>query len=231
MNISPSPEPTRTRFPPAEARIPRERFGRAALKLAFELVVIFVGVYAASAFSEYQERQAAAERRHQIRLALIREIEGITDNTRRAARNVGQGVAFYDSAIAAGGRPPLQPMLEPVRVEAHMWNATLQSDGLDLLDVPTVYRLSQFYNALNAGFEQLGQLRHLSETILLPNLDRGPSEFYDPVTNKLRLKYVWYLSGMRNLQKEAEQITVLGDSLAADLKRTDAAGKSQTHTP
>jgi hypothetical protein len=36
---------------------------------------------------------------------------------------------------------------------------------------------------------------------------------------------------MRNLQKEAEQITVLGDSLAADLKRTDAAGKSQTHTP
>ena len=62
----------------------RERMWRAALRLAFELVVVFVGVYAASAVAQYQERQAADEWRHQIRVALIREIESITRNTRRA---------------------------------------------------------------------------------------------------------------------------------------------------
>ena len=40
-----------------------------------------------------------------------------------------------------------------MRVQTHMWEATLQSGALDLSDVPTVYRLSQFYNELNAGFD------------------------------------------------------------------------------
>ena len=209
---------------PIPVVLPRERIGRGALRLAFELLVIFAGVYAASMVGQYQERRAAAERRHQIRLALTREIESITTRTRRAEGNVGKAVAYYDSAIAAGAMPPLQPMLEPVRVEAHMWNATLESGGLELLDVPTVYRLSQFYNELNAGFEQLAQLRQLSESMILPGLDRGTAEFYDPATKKLRPKYGWYLTGLRNLQRQAGRITAEGDTLVAVLRRADGRG-------
>jgi hypothetical protein len=214
------------RFPVSIA-IPRERFTRTALRLAFELVVIFFGVYAASSVAKYEERRATVERRHQIRLALMREIEGITMNTRRVARTLGVVTAGYDSAIAAGGTPPLQPVIDPVRVEAHMWEATLQSGGLDLLDVPTVYRLSEFYNNLNGGFEQLAQLRSLSESLLLPNLDRGPEEFYAPGGKGHRPKYQWYLSGMRQLRARAEHITAQGDSLLADLRRGDAGGRAR----
>lgn len=70
-----------------------------------------------------------------------------------------------------------------------MWNGTLDSDGMELLDIPTIYSLSRFYNSLNAGFEQLAQLRSLSETMLLPNADRPASEFYDPATGELRPRY------------------------------------------
>lgn len=225
LDSSPTPSTERpgTRVP-IPVVLPRERLGRAGLRLAFELLVIFAGVYAASMVAEYQERQEAAERRHQIRLALTREIESITSRTRRAESNVGRGVAFYDSAIAAGAMPPLQPFLEPVRVEAHMWNATLASGGLELLDVPTVYRLSQFYNELNAGFEQLAQLRQLSESLILPGLDGGTAEFYDPATKKLRPKYGWYLTAMRDLQRQAGRITAEGDTIVAVLKRADRRG-------
>jgi len=190
------------------------RVGRPVL----ELMVVFVGVYTAFALSEYRVEQEAEAHRDQIRQALIREIEEITFRTRRAAEYLPIIVAFYDSSIAVGAMPPLEPMIEPIRVRSHMWEAALQSGGLNLLDVPTMYRISEFYNALNAGFEQLAQLRELSETVLIPNLGRGPEEFYDPLTKTLRPKYAWYLDGLRRSVDLAVEITSLGEGIVEDLK-------------
>jgi hypothetical protein len=123
----------------------------------------------------------------------------------------------FDSAVAAGARPPLQPWIEPVRVDTHMWEVTLQSGALDLFDVQMVYNLSQFYNELNAGFEQIEQLRNLSENVLIPNLDRSSDEFYDTASDRLRAKYEWHRAGMGRLAHLAASITTLGDSLTAAL--------------
>ena len=143
-----------------------------------ELLVVFIGVYAAFALSQYEARRKSAERRDQLQGALVREIKDLTSNT-RVAQQLPIELAQFDSAVRAGGHPALQPWIEPVRVQTHMWEATLQSGALELFDVPTVYRLSQFYNELNADFEQLAQLRSLSESVLIPNLERGSGEFYE----------------------------------------------------
>ncbi len=168
--------------------------------------------------SEYRAEQEAEAHRDQIHQALIREIEEITVLTRRAATYLPVIVARYDSSIAVGAMPPLEPMIEPIRARSHMWEAALQSGGLNLLDVPTLYRISEFYNALNQGFEQLAQLRDLSETVLSPNLGRGPEEFYDPATKTLRPKYAWYLDGLRRAGDLAVGITRLGEGIVEDLK-------------
>jgi hypothetical protein len=185
-------------------------------RLVFELVVVFVGVYAAFALNAWQNRRQAAERRHQIVQALVREVRDITTNTRREGAVVGRFVAAMDSAFAARRSFQLVPFTEPVRVEAHMWEATLQSGGLELLDVPTIYRFSRFYNELNAGLAQLDQLRTLSETMLIPNLGKGTSEFYDD-SGRLRPRYQWYPRALSNVQALAESITAMGDSIVADL--------------
>lgn len=186
--------------------------------LALELVVVFVGVYAAFALTEYGEQRRNEERRQQLQAALVREIRDITSRTRRVAEVLPPQLARFDSAVAAGARPPLEPWMEPVRVQTHMWEATLRSGGLDLFDVPTVYAMSQFYNELNAGFEQLSQLRELSESQLLPNLGRSSDEFYDPETGLLRARYEWWRSGLGRLSLLAAGITADGDSLAALLE-------------
>jgi hypothetical protein len=180
--------------------------------IILELVVVFVGVYAAFALSEHQAERQASERRRQIQLALVREIEDITANTCNAAHVIGRMVASYDSALAAGGTPPLEPMMEAVGVENHMWDAALVSGGLDLLDVETIFRLSEFYNELNAGFAQMEQLRELTQTLLLPNLDAGTSEFYER-PGRLRRRYGWYLVALRNLQVLATRTTIKGEVL------------------
>lgn len=209
----------------------RNRYGRVVARLIVELFVVFFGVYAAFAISEFQKAREAETRRVQLQMALVREIEDITNNTRRAAQNVPPGLARLDSLIAAGAQPPLQPMLEPVRVRTHMWEATLASGGLDLFDVPTVYELSRFYNGLNAAFEQLAQLRTLSETMLLPNLDRGVEEFYEPETGALRPKYQWYRIGMAELGNLAAEVTVMGDRLVAQLKAEEPDARRAAPAP
>jgi hypothetical protein len=205
---------------PAEDTLSRRqaaRVTRPALLLAMELFIVFVGVYAASAFGDYEKRREAGARRDQLQVALVQEISDIISNTGRVARVLPPMLAGFDSAVAAGARPPLDPWLEPVRVDTHMWEATLQSGALDLFDVATVYRLSQFYNELNAGFAQLAQLRSLSETVLLPNLDRGSDEFYEPGTGRLRSKYRWHREGLGRLSMLAASITESGARLVADL--------------
>ncbi len=188
------------------------------LQWAIELVVVFVGVYAAFLLSEFKARKETEEQRHQIVEAVRTEIEEIMFRADRAAGGLAQMVAYYDSTIAAGEKPPLRPMIEPVRAESHMWEATLQMGGLDIVDVPTMYRISKFYNVLNAGFEQLDQMRELSETLIIPNLDEGSDEFYDPVTGKLRHKYQWYLDGLRNIASLSLEVKSVGNELLNDLE-------------
>ncbi|MBD3337057.1 MAG: hypothetical protein GF355_16200 [Candidatus Eisenbacteria bacterium] len=183
-----------------------------------ELIIVFVGVYAAFALSEHQQQQRAQEHREQIRQALVREIESITVRTGRAAVEIPRLIAQFDSSMAAGEMPPLIPLIEPLRVRAHLWEATLESGGLNLLDVPTLYRISEFYNSLNAGFEQQNQLRGLSERVLIPNLGKDKDEFYDPSTRRLRPKYSWYLDGLRRISRLAAETTQLGEVHVADLK-------------
>ena len=185
-------------------------------RLALELLVVFVGVYTAFALSEYQTRRQSETRRRQLETALLSEIQGITTSTRRVATSLPADLARFDSAVAAGDRPALEPWIEPVRVQPHMWEATLQSGALDIFDVATVYEISQFYNELNAGFEQLAQLRQLSETVLIPQLGQGSDEFYSP-DNRLRPKYRWHRDGLERLARLAAAITVQGDSLVAVL--------------
>lgn len=213
---------------PSEAQPDRSRSRRTidfAARLAFELLIIFVGVYAAFALSQHRAEREADVRRYQVREALVREIESVTMNTRRVAANTPLYLASFDSLLAAGHRPEPQVFLEPINIQTHMWEVTLQSNALDLLDVPTVYRLSAFYNQLNQGFEQFYQLRMLSEQYFLPILDEGADGFYDETTGDLRPSFGWYRPSLRRLGTLAADITELGDTLAAELRRENKAGR------
>jgi hypothetical protein len=53
--------------------------------------------------------------------------------------------------------------------------------------------------------------------VLIPNLERGPSEFYEPDGRHLRPKYQWYRTGLGHLAVLAAGITALGDSLTRQL--------------
>jgi hypothetical protein len=216
--MSRAPFPASAGLPASRARLTR-RTVRGIPRVLGELAIVFVGVYAAFALSEYQQERERNERREQLRHALLEEIADITYNARGMAFFTAGLIAQMDSLQAAGETPPLRPFLNPLRVEMHMWEAALASGALDLLDVPTMQRMSRLYNSLTAGFEQFTQLRHLSESLIVPRAGDGPTAFYDPETRSLRPEFAWYREGVSRLQGIAAGVTEQGESLVRDLER------------
>jgi len=155
-------------------------------RLAVEILVGFVGVYAAFALSAYKERIDAVDRRHQLKRALIREIIPLVDVSKRNVGSYKAALARFDSAVAAGARPTPRPFVEPLGLGMDVWEGTKQAGGLNLIDVPTFVRLSQFYNSWSTMVAYYAQLRDLSVTVILPNVGRDPDVFYDPKTGALR---------------------------------------------
>jgi|GEM_PF-1676105 len=197
--------------------VDRRRVWGVIARWTTELAVVFVGVYGAFALAEWEESRERERRAEMVRAALAEEIAGIIDNTGRVAVNMPPQLAMRDSLVARGQMPRLNPMLEPILVDTHIWQSTIAGGGIELLDVETFYRLSEFYNLLNAGFVRLEQLRRLSEQMLLPRLDAPIEEFYrsDPVA--LRPQYDWYMRGFREVSIIARCVTVRGEALLENL--------------
>jgi hypothetical protein len=210
------------------------RWREYGIRLVLELLVVFIGMYAASALAEYQKAKELEARRRQIRGALVEEIEAIAGDARSMARELNGMLTLSKAAADPKSYTPLQPFLNPVSPRVDMWEATLRSGGLDVLDVHTFWRVSQFYNRVNQGLAQFAQLRDLSEQMLLPVEGAGYEEYYDPKTGRIRPKYAWYYRGVGNLVRLGNQLAALGDSLVTELRPPQgraAAGTLPNRSP
>jgi hypothetical protein len=190
-----------------------KRIRRGALRVAVELVIVFVGVYGAFLLNEYRADRQDDERRHQIYRALLTEVQEIGRNTDSFIASFGPGVERFEQALEAGEMPRPSPVFFTVSYTPHMWNATLQSEGLDVLELDVLYEVSGLYNNLEMAFGMLEELQTLSKDVLMPSLNADLSEFYDLETKQLRAKYRWYLHYSANLMSRANLIQREADSL------------------
>jgi hypothetical protein len=190
-------------------------------RIGLEMLIGFVGVYAAFALSAYKERRDLTDRRHQVKRALIRELQPLVENARRNAGAYGTMLASFDSSVKAGKKPIPHAFIEPLGLGMHVFEATKQAGGMNLIDVPTFVRLSDFYNAWSEAAVFYGQLRDLSVNVILPNVDRGPDAFYDARTGALRPEvrrlYYYDLGALDNLSRTmVKEGTALIGELARD---------------
>lgn len=195
-----------------------KRIRRGALYFAVELVIVFVGVYGAFLLSEYRADRQDDERRQQIYQALLTEVQEIGDNTNGFIASFGPGVERFQQALEAGEMPRPSSVFFTVSYTPHMWNATLQSEGLDVLELDVLYEVSGLYNQLEMAFGLLNELQVLSRDVLTPNLDADLSEFYDLETQQLRPKYQWYRYLSSNLMARAEIVQQEADSIEVLLR-------------
>jgi len=174
-----------------------------------ELVLVFVGVYAAFWLNNYQQRQQDAERRDRI-LASIEQLlqQGIESGKINRAKQERRAAEFQ-RALDAGEMPPLQPFVFITDYSPGDFAAMLQSGGNQLLDLQTLTALRNDESVIRWGLSGLARYQKLSDELIVPNLNQDISFFYDPVTKKLRKQFEIY--------PQALQANV---KFASDLERT-----------
>ncbi len=174
-----------------------------------ELILVFVGVYAAFWLSNYQQHRQDAERRDQILASLEEQLrKGIESGKINRAREEREAAEFK-RALDAGEMPPLHPFVFITDYSPSDWATMLQSGGVQLLDVQTLMAVRNDESVIRWGLSEIARYQKLSDELIVPNLDQDISFFYDPATRKLRKRFVIY--------PEALQATV---KFANDLERT-----------
>jgi hypothetical protein len=158
-----------------------------------ELVLVFVGVSAAFWLSNYQQHQQDAERRDRI-LAFIEQTlrEGIESSKVNRMEQQEPAAAEFRRALDAGEMPPLRPFTFITDYSPSDLATMLQSGGVQLLDVQTLRALRSDESVIRWGLARMWRYQKLSDELIVPNLDKDISFFYDPATKKLRKQFEIY---------------------------------------
>ena len=174
-----------------------------------ELVLVFVGVYAAFWLNNYQQRQQDAERRDRILESIEKLLhDGIESGKINRAKQE-QRAAEFQHALDAGEMPPLQPFVFITDYSPGDFATMLQSGGNQLLDLETLTALRNDESVIRWGLSGLARYQKLSDELIVPNLNQDISFFYDPATKRLRKQFEIY--------PQAWQATA---KFATDLERT-----------
>jgi hypothetical protein len=170
----------------------RSRFARFGRWVA-ELVLVFVGVYAAFWLSNYQQHRQDAERRDRI-LAYIEQTlsEGIESSKANRAKEQEPEAAEFRRALDAGEMPPVRPFTFITDYSPSDLATMLQSGGVQLFDVQTLRALRSDESVIRWGLARMGRYQKLSDELIVPNLGQDTSFFYDPVTKQLRRQFEIY---------------------------------------
>jgi hypothetical protein len=198
---------------PRRARHRRPSLGA----LALELVVVFVGVYAAFALTAWDQGRQNADKREHLRQALLAEVRGTNVIAHGSQAALQQLLGQFEASRLRGEHPVPRPMLSETRVDPNVWNATVAAGGINLIDVETFVQLARYYNGVQAGLESNQTLKRLSETQLIPHQGDPPASFYVPGTNELRPEYTWYPAVLQQLEAVSGIVAARGDSLIARL--------------
>ena len=183
----------------------RSRFARFGRWVA-ELVLVFVGVYAAFWLSNYPQHRQDAERRDRILASLEQQLrEGIESGKINRAKQERRA-ADFQRALDAGEMPPLQPFVFITDYSPSDWATMLQSGGVQLLDVQTLMAVRNDESVIRWGLSGMAHYQKLSDELIVPNLDQDISFFYDPATKKLRKRFEIYPDALQANVKFANDL-------------------------
>lgn len=189
-------------------------------RLLLELAVIFVGVLGAF-FAEDARQQLEDDRRaRQIYAALHGELDAFLERVPLVVDEIEGKIDTWQAAYDDGERPPFPYYREP-GAEAPptaIWEATLASGGVALLDPELFNALAQYYNRLGSTIDRYQRYNATTEQHVLPFLD-GPSQAFYDETGELRGVYRTHLLLLREIREELVALSEGGAAILAAVDR------------
>jgi hypothetical protein len=173
---------------------------------AAELLLVFVGVYAAFWLNNYQQHGQDAERRDQILASIERTLRGGIESNKVNRVEQQREATEFRRALDAGEMPPLRPFVFTTDYSPGDFAAILQAGGVQLLDLETLNALRNDESVIRWGLSRMARYTKLSDELIVPNLDQDVSFFYDPTTKKLRRRFEMYPEALDARVKFADDL-------------------------
>ena len=173
---------------------------------AAELVLVFIGVYAAFWLNNFQQHQQEAERRDRILASIEQTLrEGIESGKINRAKEEREAAEFR-RALDAGEMPSLHPFVFTTDYSPGDFATLLQSGGIQLLDLQTLTALRNDGSVIRWGLSRMARYQKLSDELIVPNLGQDISFFYDPATKTLRKQFEIYPEALEATVKFADEL-------------------------
>jgi len=200
----------------------RSRFGRIAHWLA-ELLLVFLGAYAAFWLSGYQQRQQDARRRDQILASLEEYVQLVVTQSEATAATQDQRAAEFERALAAGEMPPVKPIVWTTDYDPTDVASFVQGGGLNLLDIRTLTAMRTAESTTRNLISTALHDQKLSDELIVPNLAKGNEAFYNLETKQLKQPFTAYPRIFRTyaelFRNRAKSYAQLLDQIRAERKR------------
>lgn len=168
---------------------------------AAELLLVFLGAYAAFWLTNYQQHRADLRRHDQLLAALENEVTQAIDSATTERDREAKTVAAFRQALDSGQMPTLRPFSFTSDYSATDKATLLQSGGYELLDVKTLIAIRKVESTLRGGLTAIEHYQKLSDELIVPNLDQDISFFYDPTTKKLRNRFAGYTEALERVRQ------------------------------
>lgn len=162
------------------ASTPRASAPLRSRRLWLELGIIFAGVFGAFVAEDIRQQREDDRRAAQIYEALLGEIRVYSERAPLVTEDMRGRVESFARARATGQFPPPPYYREPdaETPPTAIWEATLASGGVALLEPRLFNQLANFYNRLNSVSDRYMRYNTFTEARILPYLDT-PRVFYD----------------------------------------------------
>jgi hypothetical protein len=168
------------------------------LKLLLELIVIFIGVYLASYIQKEQDQVLTEKRILKIYSALKKEISFFKQGADLVINETSNVYKAWNADFIEGKKPsPFFYKFKGVdRPPNTIWQATIESNGIELIDTELLYQLSIFYNSLESVLKIFKELKDFGLYQILP-YQNNRNNFYP--NGVLRADYQEYVDQFKNL--------------------------------
>jgi len=175
----------------------------AGSKLAFELIAIFLGVYAAFWVDNYREELAEEQRGRNIAESIQRGLDDVISFESGIIEKSLDGLAEWESSRQRGESPP--PFYFRItgseRAPHTVFEAIIQSRPAELFDSELMFDLGYFYSELSGVGDRYVRYATFTEREVLPSLKTGSASFYDLDGESLLPKYAAHMDRLREFTK------------------------------
>ena len=196
----------------------RRRWGTLIIDRLTELVIVFVGVYAAFVLNAYQIKEQQRERRAQIFAYLQKGADAGSAKLKNVITTYDRAINEFTAKLAKKEMPEITPIAWSSSYNPNESAWLLQAGGLELLDMETIARMNEVDAAAGTGLATMAHYQQLSDQLIVPHLGAGNAYFYDPATRQLRPQYARYPEMLQEGSRVLHDMSEKTDALAAQLR-------------